>query len=81
MWLTSKHKIFYKKWPYSVGSVWRAPVVPEEAFCGRRFRWRCGSEVGFDGRDGDSIEREEVPILALKLSQVPLMLLQSRIYV
>ena len=53
--------------PYSVGSVWHAPVAPEGVFCGRRFRWRCGSEVGFDERDGDSIGREEVPILALQI--------------
>ena len=53
--------------PYSVGSVWHAPVAPEGVFCGRRFRWRCGSEVGFDERDGDSIGRGEVPILVLEM--------------
>ena len=52
---------------YSAGSVWHAPVAQEGVFCGRRFRWHCGSEVGLDERDDDPAVKEEVLNFVLKI--------------
>ena len=52
---------------YSAGSVWHAPVAQEGVFCGRRFRWRCGSEVGLDERDDDPAVKEDALSLVLKI--------------
>ena len=52
---------------YSAGSVWHAPVAQEGVFCGRRFRWHCGSEVGLDERDDDPAVKEDALSLVLKI--------------
>ena len=52
---------------YSAGSVWHAPVAQEGVFCGRRFRWRYGSEVGLDEHDDDPNGKEEVLNFVLKI--------------